>query len=359
MLKIIDENKTIKPKFKRIFSSNVFIPMNNNINSKSYNYLKGFIKLVETFKKKTHNEWGLYVYYDDMLNNLKYIDKNYINNNNTNNEVNTNIKRNFQINKKELNKLLKFYYLYIQHIKNNPKKYHFIKLYSYKDTRFDKINKHNYIGHPDTYGSMIRFLPLYNTKIKTVFCCNISHAITDKLMILINKWLDTKKELLTMNPHEYIFDSFNVRNLKVNVSKILNFKEYHARIPAGMFGFNKLKNKPLINMFDDYFPKLIEKYNKFNSVDNNLTTDKNVFGYGVDEILLSYIFKDFFNGFKIKQKSKSKKKTSKLNNKDNFSKKIPNNNEQHSMVKKHTTSLLKKQYSLKKNLKFRNIYLYG
>lgn len=42
---------TINTPFKNIFSTNVFIPRELKLNHKSFSYLTGFIKLVETFKK--------------------------------------------------------------------------------------------------------------------------------------------------------------------------------------------------------------------------------------------------------------------------------------------------------------------
>ena len=50
---LITQTNSIDTNFKYVFSSNIFIPMENNIKDKSYNYLVGFVKLVETFKNKS------------------------------------------------------------------------------------------------------------------------------------------------------------------------------------------------------------------------------------------------------------------------------------------------------------------
>ena len=52
MLNIVDENNKIKSDFKKIFSSNVFIPMDNNVSEKSFSYFTGFIKWDESLKIK-------------------------------------------------------------------------------------------------------------------------------------------------------------------------------------------------------------------------------------------------------------------------------------------------------------------
>ena len=145
---IITQTNTITTPFKKVFSSNVFIPMENNIRDKSFNYLVGFIRLVETFKKRTswvsnpenpdelRDNWGLYVYYDASLDNpIKR--KNY-KRSKRNNQVNIYIKQNFQVNQDILQKLYELYRGYLTLIRKNPQKYNFIKIFSFQDTRIKK-----------------------------------------------------------------------------------------------------------------------------------------------------------------------------------------------------------------------------
>ena len=60
--------------FKKVFSTNVFIPQELNMSHKIFSYLTGFIKLVETFKKMTNwdetpvgERWGLIIFLDEDL----------------------------------------------------------------------------------------------------------------------------------------------------------------------------------------------------------------------------------------------------------------------------------------------------
>ena len=107
-------------KFKNVFSTNVFIPRELNLKHKSFSYLTGFIKLVETFKKMTDWEstpevekWGLVIFCDKNL-----IDGSYINNrqyqysqHNTNN--NLRIKGKYHENRDIIIKLYSLYNVYI------------------------------------------------------------------------------------------------------------------------------------------------------------------------------------------------------------------------------------------------------
>ena len=102
---------------KRVFSTNVFIPMNPELTDKSFTYFTGFVKLVETFKVRTkfyekeqNNKWYLYVYYDKMFDD-KYVDSNYTYAD-SNNRQNKDIKKSFLQYKDSLIKLHKLYKLH-------------------------------------------------------------------------------------------------------------------------------------------------------------------------------------------------------------------------------------------------------
>ena len=78
--------------------------------------------------------------------------------------------------KYKLNKLLKLYKEYIQYIINNGHDYKRIKLISYE---CKLINNYKYLGHTSTFGSIIRFLPIFqDNNYKNVVSINISHAIS-------------------------------------------------------------------------------------------------------------------------------------------------------------------------------------
>ena len=259
---------------KRVFTTNVFVPMEGNISNKTYNYLTGFIKLVETFKVRTKfddteadKKWYLYIYYDSMFDQeydeTKYA---YAENNNEYNKTVKNIHAQTSI---SIQKLLKLYKLYIEHIKSDPQRYNFIKLISYKviKGKIPGIDKYTekYLGYPKTLGSFVRFEPLYDKTLEYVFIINISHAITPNMMRLIDSWLESGK--ICVCPLSYYFQ--NLRNHpKIDM---LNRKYNWTRLAAGLFGI-----KTLDSTIKNYYTDIKE----LKPLD---------FAYGIDEIILTNI----------------------------------------------------------------------
>ena len=284
--------------FKKVFSSNVFIPMENELTPRSFNYLVGFIRLVETFKERTgwvnynpekpkefRDNWGLYVYYDASLDEeIEESTYRPIFGNNNQNKI---IKRNYNKNKDILKKLYQLYRDYLNIIKENSGKYDFIKIFSFKDTRINKKNK-GYAGHPMTYGSMMRFLPLYDLEyqiidkfskkkitvyeknIERVMVINISHAITPKMMELVNKWTGKKNPLLCIDYNIYDFSRFIlIKNKFIDIFRRQTKlkRDSHGkndkRIAAGIFGYLKSSRQTSpSNIFTHILPKLVSQYNQ-------------------------------------------------------------------------------------------------
>ena len=287
---------------KRVFSTNVFIPMNPNLSNKSYMYFTGFVKLVETFKDRTNfdiaapeKKWYLYVYYDRMFDDFVDKEINLVEiykPKDNNNSINTDIKKSFKDNYIELSKLFKLYNLYLEHIKNNTIEYNFIKLISFNDPYIGKKNKH-YLGHPDTFGSVIRLEPLYHENLDFVFCINISHAITPNLMNLINLWVKSEKLF------PYLYDMYDFEHLGTDFLTKYNaeYGKYNItkrsiRFALCFFGISlrtKFQNKEfytyLLNKNYDYKHYLVNK--KYGD-----------FGYGVDEFILSQILYTLFRSLK-------------------------------------------------------------
>jgi hypothetical protein len=277
-----------------VFSTNVFIPMEGNVKHKTYFYLSGMVKLVETFKARIDNSglkdqgWMLFIYYDSMFdeyssyNNSKYIP------NNINNTENKLIKTNYGNNKAQLKQLLELYKDYLKIIRNNiDGKYSFVKLYSFNCVSLKRKEK-GYLGHPSTFGSMVRFMPMFDPQIKRMFCINISHAISPRLCYLISEWVKSEKLLFEKKSDEYSI--YNYTNIAEDIKSIFDvgiLDLYNPRIPAGLFGLYKNKN---IKIIDDRLSVFSEKINylikKYNSKENI-----KVFVYGIDEIILGFIFK--------------------------------------------------------------------
>lgn len=321
----VNNIKTLSENIKRVFSTNVFIPIDPKLNNKSFMYYTGFVKLVETFKQRTNfdnikndsERWYLYVYFDIMFNN-SYDNANY-HNKNKNNNINKSIKKSYQTFKDPLKKLHKLYALYIKHIKDNPEKYDFIRLFSFEIENVKKRDKFK-MGHPNTLGSIIRFIPLYNHNLDYVFCININHAITPNLMNLIKEWIKSRKLLTSITSSKYTFHNINKHSL---ITKKIPLKK---RIPAGLFGYKINKGddlKPmedyLKNMdYDDYkygFDEILLS----DILDPITKNDDNIYYYGYDSIMSIYTSKSYepeddsklFNKISVKKiEKKLSKKTS-------------------------------------------------
>ena len=298
---ITDQNPTIKIGTNiNVFSTNVFIPMNGKIDYKSYLYFTGFIKLIETFlsrtkelNKKDSPDWMLFIYYDDMFEQDDYPDDLYKekhNNNDFNNDFNKEIKETHAKFGIQFKQLLELYKSYIRHIKENITKYHFVKLYSYKCEELKRKFKHQYLGHPETFGSVIRFIPLFDPNVSRVFCINISHAISPKLSYLISDWILSNKSIITNGYSNYPYKDipqyltelfYSIKypdEKKINMSKLL----FNPRILAGLFGFFK-KEKG-----NNCYFSLQLFYNIIKGLIDNTNFKKN-FNYGFDEIILGII----------------------------------------------------------------------
>ena len=225
-IKIID-----KPN-KKIVCTSLFLPEIPSINIKTSVYILGLIKTIETFSKNMGNNWILRVYYDSMFDNgikLKKLDKTteqlikirsvipetsyalvaasqhnikkgiefkksitqkklYSNATKsdattstspfeyqynsvmvTNND--TDPKNEIVKNKEFLKKIIKLVHLYFKHISSSTEEqYDNIELVSYDCQKAS--NNPDIIGHPSTFGSIMRFLPLYDDDVDTFFCIN-------------------------------------------------------------------------------------------------------------------------------------------------------------------------------------------
>jgi hypothetical protein len=324
---IIDENPKIKViSNANVFSTNVFIPMDNKMNDKSFFYLTGMVKLIETFKVRiensvlTNKKWMLFIYYDHMFEE-EYNDDVY-EPNKSNNDENRNIKENYEKYNNELKILFEIYKNYISIIKKNENnKYDFIKLYSYNCKQFEK-KKLGYLGHPSTFGSFIRFIPLFNPNIERVFLINISQAITPIICYLIEEWTISNRLYVTNYKKKYIYekelyDVFNIicndifNKNKKTLNKNIELFLYNRRPLAGLYGFYKNKyNFHIMNKLKLNFIKiidfLIDKQNKKEKIELNGKLTINWFFFGIDELILGMIIKQINILMNIEDTDKNK-----------------------------------------------------
>lgn len=317
----------------KFFSTNVFIPQDiQSVNEKTYLYLTGFIKLVETFSKRTDGEWGLKIYVDNMFVDDKTYDGVSYELNNSNSEYNKSIKYRFsnanqvpqqacklyddssdseeedddtpcisgkrgEDFKKELNVILKLYKKYIEHIKTNSATYKLIHIISFKCMSLNRTDK--YLGHPSTFGSLIRFIPIFDKSYDAVVCINISHAISIPFFDQILEWIESDKPLMTIS-RGYDFTS-NINNMTVSNALIIQMffsKKFNinrnidkVRLPAGLFG---IRPKDLKNECDEFKKLMVLLIEIFNMYADGDKTSFNPYKYSIDEIIITTVLLDLF-----------------------------------------------------------------
>ena len=340
----LENKKIVNKSNKKLISTSIFLPELPSVTLKTSIYILGTIKLIETFKKYMGNKWILRVYYDSMFDKgikRKNLD-NVVLNDIKENKSNTNDDSSYEYyydsikdqekitnNKIYLKKIVKLMHLYLQRVSNSSDpKYSNIELVSYD---CPSVSTSNLIGHYATFGSIMRFLALYDESVSTVFCINSRDSINSLLKVIINEWETSNKTLFLFqydnqavgklvknelntkaydirNKEEYededllfidFVDTFyefkyNVLNKKRpptfdNLShkpndmlKYISFgnkdyKEYSLSIAAGIFGIKKS---------DKYFE---EKLIFFSKLLTYFIKSKNEFNYGIDEVLTKTI----------------------------------------------------------------------
>jgi hypothetical protein len=315
-----------------VFSTNIFIPMENNVGSdKQITYYLGLVKLVETFNKMRSGlkkDFKLVIYYDDMFNHN--YDDNIYKHHSTNNNINKNIKAYYE---KFKDNLLKKYFTliknYLNRIKNDKTEtYRNIILYSYNFSEFTRKQK-GYLGHPSTFGSILRYMPFFIKQFNYVFTINASHALTTGMVELVNDWINSGKTFTSFTntdnfnyKHDYQFDEYD--KIIKKIGRNLGFKNFYQRELsnnsyvsededndppflrpfAGIFGYCKSSINNFSENPSDYriscqlFNKLVDivikNYNnKDKYQDSNRRGRKidnwNLCIYGIDEYILSII----------------------------------------------------------------------
>jgi hypothetical protein len=307
-LNIKDMNPNVSFKDKaNVFTTSCFMPMENNISQKSFLYLSGFITQIEKFKDVVKpDDWGIIVFYDEMFD-KEYEDEKYTPNG-ANNYTNKIVKQNYKENKLTLKILLKSWHDYLQIIIYNPDKYSYVKLYSYN---YSPRKNYNYIGHSETFGSIIRFIPLFycEDNIKFVYSVNCSHAITPNLFYMIYNLKDIEEDkdkvlaLLfrgSFDDISFLSNEYVTFGVSSESSKVKNYKKLGLigeqskfNLFAGFFGINI--NKETQGKMYNFLNKTNE-YNLLNLLKKKYDDKENdVFSYSIDEYILSTVI---FNKFK-------------------------------------------------------------
>jgi hypothetical protein len=324
-----------RPQDGIVFTTNIFIPMEGRVYPKTFMYLSGFVKMVETFQARirkclrTEKQAYLYVYYDSMFYE-KYNDEKYELNNTQNDNLNKEIKGNYATNNDVLKKLLSDYRKYLEKIKNENDKYSFIKLFSFNCPHLDKKSK-GYLGHNDTFGSIVRLITLFDPRIPTAFSINGRNPLTPRLCFLIRKWLESGRVVLTQNDFSYDYYPYNkvffneiLLQLKDDVpgyqdfiskfadsmpqNELLKTLQYSRickyRPLAGVVGINRcneITQKRILYWFYKTMRDLLFLQSKHindpstkrpHEVGFEKSNSKRPFEFGVDELLLGILFNE-------------------------------------------------------------------
>ena len=269
--------KIIPMKNKKVISSCIFIPEDPSINVKTPFYFTDLIKSIETFQDRMPKDWIYRLYIDEMFissikpkevrsmlkeeskkNNLSVkqtkktkssnsskstkstkstkspsssYEYNYnkfsnesTKSNSGNNEtikIKKRTKRSIKINIDthyfKLKKLLKLLHLYIKNIlESGNARYKNIEIISFKCDKAGLSSK--YPGHSSTFGSIIRFFPIFDSDIDMFVSVNSRYPINPLLYEIITNWeKNGKKKLLNFR-----YDTRGLLFIESNISKFTN-----------------------------------------------------------------------------------------------------------------------------------------
>ena len=267
---------------KKVISTCFFVPQEATVSQKMFLYITGLIKSVETFKARMPG-WKYRIYYDSMFDegiDLSNYQSTYNNKSiydlkpNTNTPYNIKVKTNVADNKEILKKYLKLTKLYLEKLKTDDPKYDFVELISYN---YPRLRQKGYIGHPSTFGSIIRFYVMFDPDVDIFFLVNSSHAISPYLASHILEWESNPQKKYLCQDSTFGYDWRNLSyGLTTEFSKIKKLYQsplsFSQRILASLFGMKKVvvqadikqKFELLLSKLDDY-------------------------SYGIDELILTEI----------------------------------------------------------------------
>lgn len=237
---------------KKIISTSIFLPENPSVNFKTPMYFVEMIKLVENFTEMMGNEYILRIYYDSIfdlgirekpLDNIvvsdiesqKNSDSNSLytyqyNNLSPNETIAPKIKINIKKNKDFLKKIIKMVFNYLNRVKRTRDDiYKNIELISYDCPQASE--NPNLLGHPSTFGSIIRFLPLYDSSVDAFFCINSRYPITPLMKQIIHSWMDNpEKDLFTFSYQPGFMDSIIRRELYSKIKVKSRYSSINSQI---------------------------------------------------------------------------------------------------------------------------------
>ena len=214
----LTELKMVAGSNKKVISSCIFIPELPNMSSKTPNYFTGLIKSIETFRHSMPIGWIYRLYVDELfidglkpMDGLNTMESAY--NNLSNNLSNLfplppslkkppsyrkKVKKAIKINLDNLKKVQKLVYLYLQGIIIDSDKYKNVELISFKCDTIKFTGK--YPGHANTFGSIIRFFPIFDSNVDLFVSVNSRYNINPLNEKIILDWESRPdKQILTYN----------------------------------------------------------------------------------------------------------------------------------------------------------------
>jgi hypothetical protein len=231
--------KEVPGRGKKLITTCIFMPENPSVSMKTSAYITGLIKNIETFRNSINKEWILRVYFDDMY--ISSISKKTIEtavkksmsssvespNKYAYNDVSSvesvdehetiHVKLNIKENKNYLKKSLKLLNLYLNRVRESDE-YDNIELFSFKCP--EASLRGGTLGHSETFGSIMRFLPLYDDNVDVFFCINSRYTITPMLRKLIEEWDASKKSLFTFEYHTGFIQDCIYNNFDRHINKV-------------------------------------------------------------------------------------------------------------------------------------------
>ena len=267
---------------QHVYTTALYVPMDlKGINSKISMYYTGLIKHMELFTYRVEDPDNslLYIYYDAMLD--KYIDEQDYESSQSNNNTDKMIKANYKTNKARLECLLDLYAIALHKIKTERAKYKHIRLFSY-DCKYLK-KKTKFAGHPDVFGSIVRFLPIFDNRIEQTTTINISHAVTPRLARILTIFKQLPERYILSGFKGYMGQSgsypyYNILHQYGVFDDIIQIKPLNKDMLYG--GCSSVKNNKV---------KFIGFYNMMERliIAQNNNPSSAIFKYGIDEIILT------------------------------------------------------------------------
>lgn len=255
----IKKLKNVDKSDKKVVSTCIFMPENPSISHKTPVYITGLMKNIETFSSNMGEDWILRVYCDEMyftgvtkkvidevarsdsetelsmrsntsvksneslyksMRNLSDFD------NSKSNEYNNSVKENIFYNRENLKKIEKIMNFYLTNIINSKEeRYKNIEIHTFNCPKATRGNP-NFLGHYNTFGSIMRFLPMFDPDVSTTFCTNSRYTISPILKTLINDWdSNKKKKMFTWRYNTNFLEQSIYDNINFDIEEIRKRKK--------------------------------------------------------------------------------------------------------------------------------------